>query len=132
MQDKILAIEDDPEVLDLYVKFFERRGYTVVTAENAREAMKGLEENPDVRLILLDLKLPGMSGEEWIDWYRERGTEVPVIVVSGKGDILSVTRKQNFTAALTKPFHMDELQELVEVLLEEDWEAEVSDDPTAH
>lgn len=132
MQDKILAIEDDPEVLDLYVAFFERHGYRVVTARSATDAITKLEANPDVKLIVLDLNLPGMSGEEWIDWYRKRGTDAPVIVVSGKGDILSVTKKQEFMAALTKPFHMDELQELVEVLLEEDWKSEVSDDTTSH
>lgn len=132
MEDKILAIEDDPEVLDLYVTFFERRGYDVTAVRNATEAIEALEKNPDVKLILLDLNLPGMSGEEWIEWYRGRGTDVPVIVVSGKGEILSVTKGENFTAALTKPFHMEELQELVEVLLKEDWEAEVSDDSRSH
>lgn len=132
MNDKILAIEDDPEVLDLYVTFFERKGYDVVAVRDAGEAITALQKSPDVKLILLDLNLPGMSGEEWIHWYRQKGTDAPVIVVSGKGDILSVTKKENFTAALTKPFHMEELQELVEVLLKEDWEAEVSDDSRTH
>lgn len=132
MEDRILAIEDDPEVLNLYVTFFERRGYKVTAVQNATEAMAALGRDPDVKLILLDLNLPGMSGEEWIEWYRSRGTDAPVIVVSGKGDILSVTKGENFTAALTKPFHMEELQELVEVLLKEDWESEVSDDTASH
>jgi DNA-binding response OmpR family regulator len=129
---KILAIEDDPEVLSLYVSFFKKQGYDVVTASGAVEAMATLEANPDTRLVLLDLNLPGMSGEEWMKWYFERPNKVPVVVASGKGDILTITRDQNMTAALTKPFHMEELQELVEVLMADDWRGEVSGDPTLH
>ena len=130
---KILAIEDDPQILDLYVTFFERRGYTVLTCSNAKKAIATLEDNRDVKLILLDLNLPGMSGEEWMDWYEPSGIAAPVIVVSGKGDILSVARNHDHVAALTKPFHMEELQELVEVLLQgDDWQSEVTDDAQMH
>ncbi|MBW3564904.1 MAG: response regulator [Acidobacteria bacterium] len=129
---KILAIEDDPQILDLYVTFFERRGYTVLCAANGRKAIATLEGNRDVKLILLDLNLPGMSGEEWMRWYESSGIRAPIIVVSGKGDILSVARSHPDVAALTKPFHMEELQELVEVLLEENWESEVTDDAQLH
>lgn len=129
---KILAIEDDPEVLQLYVSFFGRRGYEVISAGGAEEGISLLRANPDTRLILLDLNMPGMSGEEWMAWYVQQNKEVPVVVASGKGDILSVTKGNNMTAALTKPFHMEELQELVEVLLAEDWTDEISSDKTMH
>lgn len=129
---KILAIEDDPEVLQLYVSFFGRRGYEVLSAAGAEEGMNLLKMNPDTRLILLDLNMPGMSGEEWMAWYVQQNKRVPVVVASGKGDILSVTKDNKITAALTKPFHMEELQELVEVLLAEDWKDEISSDRTLH
>ena len=129
---KILAIEDEPDVLSLYVSFFKKQGYDVVTASGAVEAMATLEANPDTRLVLLDLNLPGLSGEEWMKWYFERPNKVPVVVASGKGDILTITRDKNMTAALTKPFHMEELQELVEVLMADDWRGEVSGDPMLH
>lgn len=130
--DKILAVEDDPEVLALYVTFFERRGYEVLSASGGLEAMNILRANPDTKLILLDLNLPGMSGEEWMAWYLQQGMRAPIVVASGKGEILSVTKGNNITAALTKPFHMEELQELVEVLLEDDWTNEVSLDQKMH
>lgn len=129
---KILAIEDDPEVLRLYVSFFKKKGYDVVTAAGAVEGMAMLKANPDTRLVLLDLNLPGMSGEEWMRWYGEQGNKVPVVVASGKGDILTVTKRNEMAAALTKPFHMEELQELVEVLMADDWKDEVSSDPRMH
>ncbi len=129
---KILAIEDDPEVLDLYETFFKRKGYQVLSASGGQEAISLLQAHPDTRLILLDLNMPGMSGEEWMAWYLQQGRGVPVVVASGKGDILAVTKGKNITAALTKPFHMEELQELVEVLLADDWTGELSSDKTLH
>ncbi|MHB0970889.1 MAG: response regulator transcription factor [Thermoanaerobaculia bacterium] len=129
---KILAIEDDPEVLNLYVNFFQRRGYQVISAGGAAEGIAMLKANPDTRLILLDLNMPGMSGEEWMAWYLGQDRKLPVVVASGKGDILSITKGKDFAAALTKPFHMEELQELVEVLLADDWTDQVSLDKTTH
>ena len=129
---KILAIEDDPEVLHLYETFFQKKGYQVLTANGGMEAMNILQMNPDTKLILLDLNMPGMSGEEWMAWYLQQGQGAPVVVASGKGDILTITKGNNITAALTKPFHMEELQELVEVLLAEDWTDQVSLDRTMH
>lgn len=129
---KILAIEDDPEVLHLYESYFQKRGYKVIAASNGSEAINLLQMNPDTRLILLDLNMPGMSGEEWMAWYLQQGRGVPIVVASGKGDILTITKGENITAALTKPFHMEELQELVEVLLADDWTDQISLDKTSH
>jgi DNA-binding response OmpR family regulator len=129
---KILAIEDDPEVLALYKTFLQKKGYEVLSAAGAVEGMNLLQTNPDTRLILLDLNLPGMSGEEWIAWYVQQGKQTPVVVASGKGDILTITKGNNMTAALTKPFHMEELQELIEVLLADDWHEQVSPDKKTH
>jgi DNA-binding response OmpR family regulator len=129
---KILAIEDDPEVLGLYKAYLQRRGYEVLSAAGAVEGMSLLQANPDTRLILLDLNLPGMSGEEWIAWYLQQGRQTPVVVASGKGDILTITKGNNMTAALTKPFHMEELQELIEVLLADNWHDQISVDKKTH
>ena len=131
-QNKILAIEDDPEVLALYKAYLQKRGYEVLSAAGAVEGMSLLQKNPDTRLILLDLNLPGMSGEEWIAWYLQQGRQTPVVVASGKGDILTITKGNNMTAALTKPFHMEELQELIEVLLADDWHDQVTVDKKTH
>ena len=129
---KILAIEDDPDVLALYKSYLQKRGYEVLSASGAVEGINILQANPDTRLILLDLNLPGMSGEEWIDWYVQQGKQTPVVVASGKGDILTITKGNNRTAALTKPFHMEELQELIEALLADDWHDQVTVDKKMH
>jgi len=129
---KILAIDDEPEVPSLSKNYLQKRGYVVLSAASAGEGMNLLREHPDTRLILLDLNLPGMSGEEWIRWYEQQGKQTPVVVASGKGDILTITKGNSRTAALTKPFHMEELQELIEVLLADDWHEQVSVDKKLH
>src|SRR4026209_736645 len=92
LMNKILAMEDDPEVLALYKSYLQKRGYDVLSATGADEGMTLLAANPDTKLILLDLNLPGMSGEEWIAWYVQQGKQTPVVVASGKGDILPLTQ----------------------------------------
>ena len=61
-----------------------------------------------------------MSGEEWIAWYVQQGKQTPVVVASGKGDILTITKGNNMTA------------ELIEVLLADDWHEQVSVDKKLH
>ena len=96
----------------------QREGYTVAEARDGVQALDQVDRlAPDV--VILDLNLPGMSGEEWIAWYVQQGKRTPVVVASGKGDILTITKGNNMTAALTKPFHMEELQELIDRLTSE-------------
>src|SRR5260370_42659613 len=102
---KILGIEDGPEVLSVCKAFLQKRGYQVLSATGAVEGISLLQSHPDTRLILLDLNLPGMSGEEWIAWYLAQAKQTPVVVASGKGDIITITKGTNLAAALTKPFH---------------------------
>ena len=129
---KILLVEDNEMNRDMLSRRLQKRGYEVLSASGAVEGINILQSNPDTRLILLDLNLPGMSGEEWIAWYVQQGKQTPVVVASGKGDILTITKGNNVTAALTKPFHMEELQELIEVLLADDWHEQVSVDKKMH
>jgi len=129
---KILAVEDDEGILRIYRDFLKRSGYEVICASDGVEAINLLKAHPDTRLILLDLHLPGISGHELIELFDEQGRKTPVIVTSGKGDILSVTRDRKTTAALSKPFQMEELRDLIELLLSSDWEENLQADNTEH
>ena len=80
---------------------------------------------PDGRMLVTE-----KVGPVWL--VTQQGKKTPVVVASGKGDILTITKGNNRTAALTKPFHMEELQELIEVLLADDWHDQVSVDKKTH
>ena len=82
---KILIIDDDIYINDMLEKVLTKAGYEVFHSYSGTEAMLFLEKRkPD--LILLDLMLPGLSGEEILP----KIADVPVIVISAKVDIKAI------------------------------------------
>lgn len=112
----ILVVDDDIHIGNLLQEALEGEGYQVSRAYSGTEAALALDRvRPD--LILLDLMLPGLSGEEVLP----RLAGVPVIVVSAKADIDSKTSLLLGGAAdyVTKPFVLRELLARVAVRLRE-------------
>ena len=112
----ILIIDDDAAIGDLEQEVLEREGYAVQRAYSGTEALLLLKESrPD--LVLLDLMLPGLSGEEVLP----RIQDIPVIVVSAKTAVQDKVGLLLGGAAdyLTKPFDTKELLARVAVRLRE-------------
>lgn len=112
----ILIIDDDISIGNLEQEVLERSGYSVMRAYSGTEALLILKDRrPD--LVLLDLMLPGLSGEEVLP--RLRG--IPVIVVSAKADTENRVALLLGGAAdyLTKPFDTKELLARIAVRLRE-------------
>lgn len=111
---KIAIVDDDIYIGDMVEKLLTMNNYQVLRAYSGTEALMLFErEKPD--LIILDLMLPGLSGEELLP----RISDIPVIVVSAKVDI---TDKVNVLMAgaadyLTKPFDNQELLARISVQL---------------
>ncbi len=116
MSRHILIIDDDIHIGNLLQEALESEGYRVSRAYSGTEAVLRVErERPD--LILLDLMLPGLSGEQVLPHLAG----IPVIVVSAKADIDSKTSLLLGGAAdyITKPFALRELLARVAVRLRE-------------
>lgn len=112
---RILVIDDDRMMRELYQEILTRRGHTLILAENGIEGLAKVEENPD--LIIVDLTMADGDGYEFLKRLRaipERAT-TPVIVSSGQlaGDI-AIAGADRF---LAKPFRGSELIALVDELL---------------
>ena len=110
----ILIIEDDPHIGSLLEKALTREGYAVSRAYSGTEALLTLSvRRPD--LVLLDLMLPGLSGEEVLPAIRD----IPVIVVSAKADVDSKVGLLLGGAVdyVTKPFELKELLARIRVHL---------------
>lgn len=111
MQHQILIVEDEPDISSLLSKILEAAGYHTIHAFSGTEAELLLEKKmPD--LILLDLMLPGLSGEELLHKLREAmHSDIPVLILSAKSSLKDkVTLLQ--TGAddyITKPFEPEEV-----------------------
>ena len=113
---RILAIEDDTEVATMYWTYFTKRGYSLDIARDGCEASLKYEAGKPYDVVILDLNLPVVSGEEWLAWYLAKGKpETVIIIASGKGSILRTAREAG-VLALTKPFHVQELDELIQIV----------------
>ena len=108
---RILIIEDDEDINQLLCKILKREGYEVTGAYSGTEGKLRLEQElPD--LLLLDLMLPGMKGQEIIEYVRkERQSNVPVIVLSAKTALESKVELITMGADdyITKPFEPQEV-----------------------
>ena len=110
----IAIIDDDPHIGDMLAELLSREGYGTLRAYSGTEALYLLErERPD--LVLLDLMLPGMPGEE----VMARIGGVPVIVLSARIDVQDQVRLLLGGAAdyMTKPFDAQELLARIAVQL---------------
>ncbi len=80
----VLVVEDEPMVRELAVRVLERAGYTVLQAQDGREAVATFEEHHDeIALVLLDVVMPHMGGREARDEIRKIAPEVQVLFTSG-------------------------------------------------
>lgn len=115
MDKKILVIEDDPDISGLIGAELERNGYVVDRAYSGTEALLLLERS-SYDLIISDLMLPGVGGEEIVKRY---GAAVPIIIVSAKVSIDDKVNNLLNGAAdyITKPFSSEELLARVQVQL---------------
>ena len=110
----VLIVEDDPAISDLIAEVLTTGGIQPIRAYSGSEALLVLQRrHPD--LILLDLMLPGISGEA----VMERVPDIPVIIVSARGEIDDKVDLLRSGAAdyITKPFDTRELLARIEVQL---------------
>jgi CheY-like chemotaxis protein len=81
---KVLVVDDEEVVRRIARIALERAGYTVLLAEDGREAVEAFRNAAnEIRLVALDMTMPGMSGERTLRLLREIRRDVPVVVSSG-------------------------------------------------
>jgi two-component system KDP operon response regulator KdpE len=113
----VLVVDDEPQILRVMRASLPIRGYEVLTASTAEEALNQLSKQvPD--LVILDLAMPEMSGLEVCRRVREFSS-VPIIVLSAKGSESDKVAALDLGADdyVTKPFGMDELLARVRAVL---------------
>lgn len=122
----ILIIEDDTAIHSLIKEALDLHGHQSLSAYSGTEGKLLIEQN-HVDLVLLDLMLPGMNGEEFLQEIRHNSS-VPVIVISAKNDQPSKLELLTNGADdyITKPFDVKELLARIEIQLRHATKASVS------
>ena len=113
----VLVVEDDPDLAALEAELLEEHGHHVEVANNGREALAAVERAaPD--LILLDMKMPVMSGREFVDEYRRaQPSPAPIVVVTAADDAQVRAAEVGASGWIAKPFDPDALVKNVMRLL---------------
>jgi len=111
---KSILIVDDEEVMrEFLAEILEE--YVIVKASNGEEAIEKIKKEK-YNLIITDMKMPGISGEEVVKFAKENSPETKVIVISGYSSLSSVSNTvgHGISAFLSKPFTIKQIRAEVE------------------
>lgn len=115
---KILVVDDAGPVVVLCVNVLQALGYAVKGANRGEAALELMHKEP-FDLLVLDYKMPGMTGFEVFQQARVLHPQMAIVLVTGHGtpEIVKEANRMGFSAILLKPFTSDELRSTVEKVL---------------
>lgn len=116
MQDKkrpqILIVDDDEQVLFLLERLLEKNKIECITSTSAPEALSLIESTASIKLVLLDISMPEVSGIELLEKIQKVTPSIHVIMITGLGDVETAKKCMKLGAKdfITKPFDLEYLQ----------------------
>jgi putative two-component system response regulator len=115
VEEKILIVDDNTDVLESVSSLISSRGFSVVSCENAKDALDKLHENRIVA-ILTDISMPVLSGLELLEKVHNINPEIPVILMTGYAelDIAIDAIQRGAFDFVTKPFNTPHLMRAIE------------------
>ena len=114
----VLVVDDEAPIREIERRILDRGGYHVIEASSAAEALTSLEDGKPIDLLIADLDMPEVSGDEMVRRIRSLRPDLKVLYVTGHIDRLMDTRPLwDGEAFLDKPFSMNGLVEAVTLLV---------------
>lgn len=110
----VLFVDDEQALCNLFLKRFEN-AFAVHTAADGAEGLAALRQHPEIDVVITDIRMPRMTGLEFVRRAKQAGTDASFIVVSGHadaGDVIEALRNgaRNF---LPKPYSLGELEQSI-------------------
>ncbi|MEW6063919.1 MAG: response regulator [Bacillota bacterium] len=114
----ILIIDDELEMHWALEKALQQEGYEILKAASGTEGLQILASQ-EVSIVLLDYKMPGMTGLEALEQIRKQWPDLPVIFMTGYSSIPTATDSiaKGTTAYVSKPFRLDDIKETIKRVL---------------
>lgn len=114
---KILVVEDEEKIMSVVKSFLETKGFFVIPAQDGKKALE-LFEKENISMVLLDLMLPLLSGEEVCKAIRKK-SRVPIIMLTAKSDEADMLQGLGIGADdyITKPFSLKALYARIEAVM---------------
>jgi two-component system, NtrC family, response regulator HydG len=115
MKPSVLIIDDDPYIINLLEKYFQRDGYTVITSFKGKPALKLLHKEP-VDVVLCDIRLPDISGTELLTYIRQISPDTAVVMMTAYAEIRAAVEsiKAGAFDYVTKPIYPEEISNIIE------------------
>lgn len=115
MKYSILVIDDDPYIITLLEKYFQREGYKVFTAFKGKPALTLLNEEV-IDVVLCDIRLPDISGIELLPFIRKRSPETAVVMMTAYAEIKAAVAsiKAGAFDYVTKPIYPEEISKIIQ------------------
>lgn len=108
---KVLLVDDEAEFTETFSERLSMRNLEISKAFSGEEALKVIEKNKGIEIVILDVKMPGMDGIETLAEIKKRAPLVEVIMLSGHADVESAIdgMKQGAFDYLMKPCDIDQI-----------------------
>ncbi|RLA78008.1 MAG: hybrid sensor histidine kinase/response regulator, partial [Deltaproteobacteria bacterium] len=113
---KVLVIDDEAVIREGCQRILTKNGWEVLTAPDGNAGLSLAEDPSEIEVVLLDLKMPGISGMEVLERLLERDPSLPVVVITGYATVDSAVEamKKGAYDFIAKPFTPDQLRLVVE------------------
>jgi response regulator RpfG family c-di-GMP phosphodiesterase len=116
----ILYVDDEPINLKLFEINFSKK-YTVITANSGDDGLSKLDANPDITVVVSDMKMPGMNGVEFIREARHKHKHVAYFILTGfdiTPDISKALDEQLIQKYFRKPFDFKEIDASIQLAVQ--------------
>ena len=115
MEIKILYVDDEPMNLEIFkINFMDN--YEVLTAGNGRDGLRILDENPEIIVVFSDMRMPVMTGVEFIKKAKERFPDTPFFILTGfeiNSEIQGAIDTGLVSKYFSKPFNVSEINAVI-------------------
>ncbi|TFW25551.1 PAS domain-containing sensor histidine kinase [Massilia arenosa] len=109
--ERVLIVEDEPDLMDVAAELFRSLGYEVLTAANGHDALKILERTPNIDVLFSDIMMPGMSGVELAAQVKDQYPATKIVLASGypQPALLAADMPIDRFTFVSKPYRLSEI-----------------------